>query len=145
MASEPKTGSLLRTLSATKPGGQFLELGAGTGIGTAWLLAGMGIYSRLVSIDTDPAVVAIAQRHLGHDPRVTFQIMDGAEFLIQTLRHSSRFYGWWNQHRSQIKENGNCHPRKVVGNGNPVPLRIHQDSPSAFCDRRFVISENVRR
>lgn len=35
LASDPKTGSLLRTLAALKPGGQFLELGTGTGVGTA--------------------------------------------------------------------------------------------------------------
>ena len=41
MASEPKTGALLAVLAASKPGGQFLELGTGTGLGTAWLLSGM--------------------------------------------------------------------------------------------------------
>ena len=32
MASDELTGSLLCTLAATKPGGNFLELGTGTGI-----------------------------------------------------------------------------------------------------------------
>lgn len=41
LASEPKTSSLLGTLAASKPRGQFLELGTGTGVGTAWLLSGM--------------------------------------------------------------------------------------------------------
>ena len=81
MISEPKTGSLLRSLAASKPRGNFLELGTGTGAGTAWLLAGMDPNSRLVTVDIDPNVVQIAQRHLGHDPRVTFQVMDGAAFL----------------------------------------------------------------
>ena len=35
MASEPKTGALLRALAASKRSGRFLELGTGTGIGTA--------------------------------------------------------------------------------------------------------------
>ena len=56
LASEPKTGSLLRALAASKPGGRFLELGTGTGVGTAWLLAGMDRHSRLVSVDTDAKV-----------------------------------------------------------------------------------------
>lgn len=81
MASEPKTGSLLRALAASKPKGNFLELGTGTGIGTAWLLAGMDRESRLVTVDVDARVVQIAQRHLGHDARVTFELMDAAELL----------------------------------------------------------------
>ena len=83
MSSEPRTGSLLRSLAASKPNGRFLELGTGTGVGTAWLLAGMDARSRLVSVDNDAEVVRIAQRHLGHDPRVTFHLMDGAAFLEQ--------------------------------------------------------------
>ena len=47
MASELQTGALLRTLAASKHGGQFLELGTGTGVGTAWLHAGMDADSRL--------------------------------------------------------------------------------------------------
>jgi predicted O-methyltransferase YrrM len=85
MGSEAKTGSLLRTLAATKPGGAFLELGTGTGIGTAWILAGMDQHARLTSIDNDATVMAVARRHLGYDPRVTFHTVDGAQFLA-TLR-----------------------------------------------------------
>lgn len=81
MASEPQTGSLLRTLAASKPGGRFLELGTGTGVGAAWLLAGMDSDSHLDSVDTDETVQEIARRHLGHDARVTFHIADGAVFL----------------------------------------------------------------
>jgi predicted O-methyltransferase YrrM len=81
MASEPHTGSLLRTLAATKPAGAFLELGTGTGLSTAWILAGMDSASTLLSVDNDAPVQAIAQRHLGHDRRVTFHTSDGATFL----------------------------------------------------------------
>ena len=89
MASEPQTGSLLRTLAASKPASRFLELGTGTGVGTAWLLAGMDAASRLDSVDRDAAVSAVAQRHLGDDPRVTFHVSDGAGFL--TRMASQRF------------------------------------------------------
>src|SRR3954447_9843777 len=68
MASEPKTGALLAALSASKPGGRLLELGTGTGIGTAWLLSGMDATATLDTVDTGDAVVAIARRHLGGDP-----------------------------------------------------------------------------
>jgi predicted O-methyltransferase YrrM len=81
MASEPRTGDLLRTLAASKPGGRLLELGTGTGMGTSWLLAGMDPTARLETVDNDPAVVEIAQRHLDRDPRVTFHLRDGAAFL----------------------------------------------------------------
>jgi predicted O-methyltransferase YrrM len=84
MASEPRTGALLRTLAAAKPGGRCLELGTGTGIGTAWILDGMDDRATLDTVDTDAAVVAIARRHLDHDHRVTFHLEDGATFLART-------------------------------------------------------------
>ncbi len=83
MASEPKTGALLAALSASKPGGRLLELGTGTGIGTAWLLSGMDTWARLDTVDTDPAVVDVARRYLAADPRVAFRIEDGAAFLAR--------------------------------------------------------------
>ena len=81
MVSEPKVGAFLAVLAASKPGGRLLELGTGTGHGTAWLLSGMDSKSSLDSVDTEANVVAVAQRHLGSDARVTFHIADGAEFL----------------------------------------------------------------
>ena len=90
MASEPKTGALLRALAAAKPGGRFLELGTGTGVGTAWLLAGMDPGSSLTTVDTDPQVIEIARRHLGDDPRVTFRVGDGGEILEQLASSEPR-------------------------------------------------------
>jgi predicted O-methyltransferase YrrM len=86
MASEPKTGALLAALAASKPGGRLLELGTGTGLGTAWLLSGMDAASHLDTIDTDPKVVAIARTHLEKDVRVTFHVMDGADFIGSSAR-----------------------------------------------------------
>ena len=83
MASEPRVGALLAALAASKPGGRFLELGTGTGHGTAWLLAGMDGSSTLATVDTDVQVAGIAKRHLAGDRRVTFHVMDGVEFLRQ--------------------------------------------------------------
>jgi predicted O-methyltransferase YrrM len=80
MISEPKVGALLAALAASKPGGRLLELGTGTGHGTAWLLAGMDAASTLDTVDTDERVVGVARRHLGDDARVTFHVMDGAAF-----------------------------------------------------------------
>src|SRR5438046_1944684 len=92
MASEPQTGSLLRTLVASKPGGRFLELGTGTGVGTAWLLAGMDSRSSLLSVDTDPQVQEIAKRNLGHDPRVVFHLGDGGAVLDTTKQQFDFIY-----------------------------------------------------
>jgi predicted O-methyltransferase YrrM len=81
MASEAKTGALLRTLAAANPKGRLLELGTGTGIATAWLLAGMDGDSTLISVDTDPSVQQVAREFLGSDPRLQLVLEDGLAFL----------------------------------------------------------------
>lgn len=83
MPSDRKTGALLRTLAATKPKGHLLEIGTGTGLATAWLLAGMDAQSHLDSNETDPAVLAIAQQHLEADTRVSFHACTGEDFIAQ--------------------------------------------------------------
>jgi predicted O-methyltransferase YrrM len=84
MASDRQTGSLLRTLAASRPGSSFLELGTGTGVGMTWLLAGMDRASTLDTVDVDLAVQAVARRHHATDPRVTFHAEDGGAFLERT-------------------------------------------------------------
>ena len=37
--------------------------------------------SRLETVDVDPEVVEVAKRYLSNDRRVTFTVMDGAEYL----------------------------------------------------------------
>jgi predicted O-methyltransferase YrrM len=81
MPSEAGTGAMLRLLAATKPSGRLLELGTGTGLATAWLLEGMAPDASLVSIDTDMGVQAVARAVLGGDPRVTFVIEDGLDYI----------------------------------------------------------------
>jgi predicted O-methyltransferase YrrM len=81
MPSSLPTCALLRTLAAAKPGGRFLELGTGTGLATAWLLAGMDDRSTLVSIDHDPALLAIAADFLGHDARLRLIETDGEAWV----------------------------------------------------------------
>jgi predicted O-methyltransferase YrrM len=88
LACEPRTGALLRTLAASKPGGRFLELGTGTGISTAWILDGMDSTSTLMTVDSSAHFVEIARLHLGHDAHVTFHVDDGAAFLAK-LRGSA--------------------------------------------------------
>lgn len=81
MASEPLTCSLLRTLAASKPGGDFLELGSGTGLSTAWLLDGMSANARLTTVDNDENLLSILRNNLGQDPRLTVVCADGDEFI----------------------------------------------------------------
>lgn len=81
MASDVLTCSLLRTLASSKPAGQFLELGTGTGLSTSWILDGMDENSLLTSIDNDPKFLKIAQSSLGNDKRLKLVCTDGAEWV----------------------------------------------------------------
>ena len=88
LASDTLTGSLLRILAASKPAGKLLELGTGTGVGTAWLLDGMGPDARLLSVDNDPSVTAVARQFLASDPRVEFRTEDAAALLVKLPKAS---------------------------------------------------------
>jgi predicted O-methyltransferase YrrM len=81
MACENRTGALLRTLAASKPAGRILELGTGTGVGTAWLLAGMGPTAWLTSVEVDGATQAVARGIIGDDPRVDLVLNDAHHWL----------------------------------------------------------------
>ena len=43
--------------------------------------------STLVTVDNDESTVAVARRHLGHDSRVTFCVMPGAQFLREAVNN----------------------------------------------------------
>jgi predicted O-methyltransferase YrrM len=92
MASDRATGMLLRTLAASKPGAQMLELGTGTGLATAWLLHGMDTAARLLSIDNDGAVQGLAAAYCGDDERLTLLTEDG-DVAIQRLQATGERYG----------------------------------------------------
>ena len=89
--SDSKTGSLLATLSATKPNGCFLELGTGTGLSTSWLLQGMDKSSTIISVDEDDKLIKIAKKYLDSDPRVTFITGKGEETILNTKQNSIDF------------------------------------------------------
>jgi predicted O-methyltransferase YrrM len=88
MASDPLTGSLLRTLAASKRAARFLELGTGTGLSTAWILDAMDGESTLLTVDNDPKLTAVAHTHLGEDVRLTIQTTDGIA-LLESLQGES--------------------------------------------------------
>jgi predicted O-methyltransferase YrrM len=85
MASDMLTCSLLRTLAATKPQGKFLELGTGSGLSTSWILDGMDSESSLITFDHDEKLLAIANKYLGHDKRLSLVHADGEEWLNNNL------------------------------------------------------------
>ncbi len=82
MASDLITCSLLRTLAATKPAGQFLELGTGTGLSTSWILDGMNSDASLISVDNDAMFLKIARANLEDDRRLQLVQMDAGDWII---------------------------------------------------------------
>ena len=88
MASRPETGALLRVLAASKPNGRFLEIGTGTGLGTAWLLEGMDKNSKLISIECDKNVQSVAKEAFLNDDRLELIYDNGSEFLKNQIPNS---------------------------------------------------------
>jgi len=80
MNSDLYTGSLLKTLVASKKAGRFLELGTGGGLATSWILEGMDSRAKLVTVENNTALLGIA-RLLLTDPRIDFVLADGYEWL----------------------------------------------------------------
>lgn len=89
--SAVKLGSLLSTLSATKPNANFLELGTGSGLSTAWLLHGMDAHSSLKTIDNNEELVSIARQYLGEDMRVEFMVGEGEKLILSIEKNSIDF------------------------------------------------------
>lgn len=81
MSCEDRTGALLATLAASKPGGRFLEIGTGVGAGTAWMLSGMDAEARLTTIEIDPGVHAAAASIFIEDRRVECVCADAGQWL----------------------------------------------------------------
>lgn len=81
MPSDLYIGTLLKTLIASKPGGNFLELGTGIGLSLSWMVDGMDEDSCLTSIDNDPKLITIAREFFGKDSRVELVLEDGAKWI----------------------------------------------------------------
>lgn len=89
--SEISTCSLLKTLAASKPSGEFLELGTGTGLATAWILDGMDEESTLISLDNDETLLHVAKENLGVDSRLKLICTDGNEWLKKNSKMKFSF------------------------------------------------------
>jgi predicted O-methyltransferase YrrM len=80
MASDMQTGSLLKTLVASKPSGRILELGTGTGLATSWIIDGMDEKAKLFTVENNELLLDIARKAL-QDTRVEFILADGYEWI----------------------------------------------------------------
>lgn len=89
--SEISTCSLLKTLAASKPSGEFLELGTGTGLATAWILDGMDEESTLISLDNDETLLNVAKENLGVDRRLKLICTDGNEWIKNNAKMKFSF------------------------------------------------------
>ncbi|MEN1784947.1 MAG: class I SAM-dependent methyltransferase [Bacteroidota bacterium] len=81
MASHEQVGLLLRSLVASKPKGNFLELGTGMGISLCWMQDGMDNSSSLTTIDNDPQLLDIVSPYFEDDSRITMICEDAAIWL----------------------------------------------------------------
>jgi len=81
MSCEHNTGVLLRALATSKRTARILELGTGTGVGTAWLLDGMDAESRLITVDVNPEYQQVARETFSNDKRLEIVTEDAASFL----------------------------------------------------------------
>lgn len=81
MPSDLYTGALLKTLVASKPCGNFLELGTGIGLSLSWMVDGMDDCGNIISIDDDPKLTGIVSAFFKHDSRVNILCQDGSEWI----------------------------------------------------------------
>ena len=88
-SSAAEDGRLFTALAAAKPGGAILELGTGTGLGTAFLLAGMNAAVTPVTVELSQSLSGIAREEIA-DPRVEWVIADGGDWLTAAVTREDR-------------------------------------------------------
>ena len=71
-------------------GGDWLELGTGTGLSTLFLAEVMSD-GRLDTVDNDEAVSAVAKQEIGADRNISFIVEDGGKFLKSCRPETYRF------------------------------------------------------
>ncbi|MEM9362223.1 MAG: class I SAM-dependent methyltransferase [Bacteroidota bacterium] len=81
MPSDVSFGNLLQTLIASKPNGIFLELGTGTGLSLAWILQGMQLNSKVISLDNDDKLVQLVENTFKDERRLELLCIDGGEWV----------------------------------------------------------------
>src|SRR6185437_4076135 len=89
MSCDPGTGRLLAVLAAAVPAnGRVLELGTGTGVGTAWITGGLRGRDdvEVVTVEIDAATAALAAQY-AWPPQVRLLTGDAME----VIRSAGRF------------------------------------------------------
>ncbi len=81
MPSDVYIGTLLKTLIASKPGGDFLELGTGIGLSLSWMVDGMDETSTLITIDNDAELIEIVKKNFKDNERVVARCEDGSQWI----------------------------------------------------------------
>jgi len=81
MPSDIYIGTLLKTLVASKPAGNFLELGTGLGLSLSWMIQGMDERSKITSIDNDAELIEVAKMFFEEDDRLELVCTDGGKWL----------------------------------------------------------------
>ena len=141
MASDLQTGSLLKTLVASKPAANILEPGTGSGLATSWILAGMAENAKLITIDNNELLIKIAKQHLP-DNRIQFICTDGYGWLTTNTEQKFDFifadampgkYDLFEKTFSLLKEGGFYviddmlpQPNWPEGHADKVNTFIHQ-------------------
>ena len=85
-SSDPNLGRMLRTLAAAvKPNGRILEIGTGLGVGTAWLVEGVGGRTdvEVVTVESDPNRAQLAAE--ANWPSFVKPVVGDALVIVPTL------------------------------------------------------------
>ena len=88
MPADFSVGILLQTLISSKPNGIFLELGTGTGLSLAWMVKGMQLNSRLISLDNDERLIEIARSAFEPEDNVELLCVDGESWISSYKREA---------------------------------------------------------
>jgi predicted O-methyltransferase YrrM len=86
--SDDLSGALLQVIVASKPSGNFLELGTCAGRSTAWILQAMDENSKLITVESDAKLATIARNLLGQDSRLIIHEEMG-ESVLERLSPAS--------------------------------------------------------
>jgi predicted O-methyltransferase YrrM len=81
MPSDVYVGTLLKSLVASKPKANLLELGTGIGLSLAWMLDGMDDQSKIITVDNDPELIEIAHHFFGENKRINIIYQDGSDWI----------------------------------------------------------------